>query len=238
MDRKLVSYFGISLVMILLAGVPATFSQEISQEALKKEGVSMEELGTMTTYYYKNPQPAKMLSVLKAILTQEDLVKNSSHFYPIAHLFAAIAHNDESFLANLKKLEPELTGTQKEGIQLIIKDAVSFVSPEPTTPASLDALWAEFIATGDTAPVKKIIAVLGVPNTGMGMLLIGAAEWSLASNAQQHELVMAVIQEEAKTARGPIKERLTKILGEAERQSTVNSPQTTGGNLQPADGSK
>jgi len=214
MNRKVLSYRGIGFAVLFLTSMAAAFSQAQAQEPLPAQSVSSQELETLTTYYYKDPQPGKALSAFKNILSQEELIKDTSHFYPVAHLFATIAHNDANFLSALKTLSAEFTGTRKDALGFIIRDAQDFVSPEATTPANLDALWAEFIATGDIAPVKKIIKVLGYPNTGMGMLLIGAAEWSLASNAQQHEIILSLIQEEAKTAQGPIKTRLDKILGE------------------------
>ncbi|MES9946101.1 MAG: hypothetical protein ABW080_14190 [Candidatus Thiodiazotropha sp.] len=64
------------------------------------------------------------------------------------------------------------------------------------SPEILDMLWATFFASGNPFYVERIIGVLDLPtDTGQkqtrikNMLLVGAAKWSLSSNAVQHELV-------------------------------------------------
>lgn len=59
----------------------------------------------------------------------------------------------------------------------------------------LDAWWGYFLATGDELPVKAVIAVLPWTQIrgDVGRLAIGgAARWSLASNAVQHDRVLEI----------------------------------------------
>ena len=82
----------------------------------------------------------------------------------------------------------------------------------PNSPKDLDNLWAEFLATGKEEPVKKIIGVLSYPDKGENIVLIGAAEWSLAANAKQHKEVREIIEKESRSATGELKNKLDNIL--------------------------
>lgn len=62
-------------------------------------------------------------------------------------------------------------------------------------PWVLDALWGKFMATGDSAPVERIISALpwaDVKGDIDRLLVGGAARWSLTSNAIQHKQVLSV----------------------------------------------
>ena len=81
---------------------------------------------------------------------------------------------------------------------------------EITRPAQLDALWMRFFVTGKFEPIRRLVYELRKRDGAMPLaeakklgrkptpaemkkilpaLIGGAAEWSLASNAQQHKLV-------------------------------------------------
>ena len=75
-------------------------------------------------------------------------------------------------------------------------------------------LWAAFYATGDALPVQKIIAVLHLSKDGNGeeMMVGGAANWSLKSNAQQHPKVLEICKSELTNVRGITKEMLESVI--------------------------
>lgn len=81
-------------------------------------------------------------------------------------------------------------------------------------PTQLDMLWATFLATGDSAPVERIISALHFLKDGHGfdIAIGGAAQWSLESNAIQHRKVYQICQEELKNADGETKKILQKII--------------------------
>jgi hypothetical protein len=82
------------------------------------------------------------------------------------------------------------------------------------TPQVLDMLWASFFATGDDLPVQKIISVLHMSKDGHGEEIIvgGAANWSLKSNAQQHPKVLEICKKELLKAQGETKAILEEIV--------------------------
>jgi hypothetical protein len=113
------------------------------------EGISQTDSDNVGGYYYKDPQPDKLISVLKEMLSQDSVISNTSQFATTAHLFAAVANKDKEVLDKIVLLVDSYSGKQKDALNKIIQEAQNFYSPEPNTPKDLDYLWGEFIATGD-----------------------------------------------------------------------------------------
>jgi hypothetical protein len=87
-------------------------------------------------------------------------------------------------------------------------------------PWVLDALWGNFMATGDDAPVVRIISALpwiNVRGDVPRLLVGGAARWSLISNAVQHERAMAVSREQLALQPKEVREVLLQVIAEAEK---------------------
>lgn len=78
----------------------------------------------------------------------------------------------------------------------------------------LDMLWTSFFATGDDLPVRRIISVIHLKYVGHGeeMMVGGAAQWSLKSNAQQHPKILEICKKELLTAKGETKSMLGEIV--------------------------
>lgn len=82
----------------------------------------------------------------------------------------------------------------------------------------LDALWGSFFATGDERYVQRLISALPLLDTKgdvARMLIGGAAQWSLTSNAVQHPKVMEICEKELKTLPDDQKPTLEKIIESA-----------------------
>lgn len=87
-------------------------------------------------------------------------------------------------------------------------------------PWVLDALWGNFMATGDDAPVARIISALpwiNVRGDVSRLLVGGAARWSLISNAIQHRPVMAACRKELASQPKQVTEVLREVIAEAEK---------------------
>lgn len=87
-------------------------------------------------------------------------------------------------------------------------------------PWVLDALWGNFMATGDDAPVIKIISALpwiNVRGDTSRLMVGGAARWSLISNAIQHERVLAICRDALMSQPEEVAEVLREVIAEAER---------------------
>lgn len=201
-----------ALAVCLIACQAFLTASALQDEGSSGEGLSVAAAGKFMTYYYINPDPGRLIQALKFLLTQDSVIAHTGHFRSIGHFFAAAAYKDKNIIRQIKKLKSVFPGIRRKRIVQIVNDAENFRSPEPMVPADLDMLWSEFMATGDEAPVKKIIAALAGPDTGRNILLIGAAEWSLASNGVQHERVRMALENEALSAAGVFKDRITRIL--------------------------
>ena len=81
----------------------------------------------------------------------------------------------------------------------------------------LDALWGEFSATGKDEPVARIAEALpwiDVKGDTGRLLVGGAANWSLRSNAVQHDRVFSIVSE--LTREDPENTHLLSVLQDAE----------------------
>lgn len=87
-------------------------------------------------------------------------------------------------------------------------------------PWVLDALWGYFMATGDDAPVARIISALPWVNVrgDVSRLSVGgAARWSLISNAIQHKPVMTACRKELESQPKEVADVLREVIAEAEK---------------------
>ena len=87
-------------------------------------------------------------------------------------------------------------------------------------PWVLDALWGYFMATGDDAPVSRIITALpwvNVQGDVSRLMVGGAARWSLISNAIQHKRVMTVCRREMPSQPKDVRKVLKEVIGIAEK---------------------
>jgi hypothetical protein len=87
-------------------------------------------------------------------------------------------------------------------------------------PWVLDALWGYFMATGDDAPVARIISALpwvNVRGDTSRLVVGGAARWSLISNAIQHKPIMAACRKELASRPKEVTDVLREVIAEAEK---------------------
>ncbi len=85
-------------------------------------------------------------------------------------------------------------------------------------PWVLDALWGKFMATGDTAPVVRIISALpwvDVKGDTNRLLVGGSARWSLTSNAEQHKRVLKICEEQIKIQPENVVVKLKEVIDSA-----------------------
>jgi len=192
--------------------VQAKDQAEDTESIFAKEGLTSQEFLEITSAYYNNQRPDKLISCLKVILAQNEIVTDEARFGPFAHFIAAIAGNDETVMTKLKELNDSYAGKQKASIERIINEAENFKSPVAASPKDLDYLWAEYSATGQKEPVQKIIAVFDNPENAMNFALLAAAEFSLEYNAKTTQPVYFIIEEASASAQGTTKQVLDKIL--------------------------
>lgn len=98
----------------------------------------------------------------------------------------------------------------------------------------LDMLWGNFIATGDEAPILRIISALPWARTrgdSARMSVGGSALWSLTANAALHPRVMEICRQQAKTQPPEVSRTLADVIRNAEgemRRKQQGSPARSG----------
>lgn len=111
----------------------------------------------------------------------------------------------------------------------LLQSSVDLLAVSPKRGAwVLDALWGNFMATGDKRPVINIISVLpwmdeskkseviAMGKPGLYLVAVsGAAKWSLTSNAQQHPRVLAICEAQISLQEEPIATQLRTIVAKA-----------------------
>ena len=88
-------------------------------------------------------------------------------------------------------------------------------------PWVLDALWGKFMATGESAPVERIITTLpwlDIKGDTNRLRVGGSARWSLTSNAVQHKRVLEICEEATKTQSGEVAARLGEVIENAKKE--------------------
>ena len=105
----------------------------------------------------------------------------------------------------------------------------------------LDALWGNFMATGNKVPVVRIMSTLpwsDVKGDVNRLLIGGAARWSLTSNAVQHQRVLEICEEEVKSQPTEVADKLRDVIENAKQEldSRHNKPIQPTPNSSAADG--
>lgn len=88
-------------------------------------------------------------------------------------------------------------------------------------PWVLDSLWGNFMATGNKAPVQRLISALPWVDIkdDIGRKMVGgAAQWSLTSNAIQHPLVLTICEQSVTEVSFEVAEKLRQVIENAKKE--------------------
>lgn len=207
----------------------------------------MQDMGRWMTYYYENPEPAKVMDAL-IFADSSKLFDDSRRMSPMVGFVAGAVSKNPELAEILSSSLPRLSEkaqqvvvlgvwysdypgasqvlsriqlaypSLKSGIDALLasKRLSVFDVPLERGPWVLDMLWGNFMATGDSAPVVRLISALpwSTAKGDVGKLLVGgAAKWSLRSNAAQHARVLAVCRSEADLAKkGLLADLLREVI--------------------------
>ncbi len=201
---------------------------------------SLDEFGEWITFYYLHPQPDQVPHAVRYF--SDSALYGTSSTMPVVAFFASVLEKDETalkrvyqeisadgsdnsrmVLLNALKLinseasramlgdakdkwqSPRLQTVADGGLQHPFKPLLTV---DVDSPMILDMLWSAFFATGDEKPVLRILSALDSPDP----VVSGAAQWSLASNAQRHPIVRQICQKASSESAGERKAVLEDIL--------------------------
>lgn len=230
-DRQDKSTFTLPEITVELADTPDT------APAADKYFKKISDLGNFITFYYRDPQPGKILPALEFYFRNGEAIRRnnrSNTALPILAGFTELMMLNPQLWVPLARMSAGLNTRQRHEMATII-NAVGAVMEEKcrpyldqetlallgsrsgnnpllfrsvSLPVHLDILWAKFFVTGASAPLRLIAAQLGRRNIVIpaeaatkgrnlsneereglkNYLLLSAADWSLTSNAFQHQL--------------------------------------------------
>lgn len=85
----------------------------------------------------------------------------------------------------------------------------------PKNPPDLDYLWGDYFATGEYAPISRILDVFDLPNAPDNARLKQAARFTTQSNFQQHpklvELIKKKLEERGEGSKAAVEEMLKNV---------------------------
>ncbi len=158
-------------------------------------------IGFFATVFAQNPDKVRAWLRVNEVL-------------PVAHqriLVSALWYSGNPKGADyLRAYSRECDPALRASIDELLNSTPSIPNAQVQSVASLNLQWGAFLATGDTAPVRSILAALGSANLDQDV------KWSLAQNAAQHERVLAICREELSRQPNAVQETLRAVIVDAE----------------------
>lgn len=151
-------------------------------------------------------------------LTEFSSLNDNSYGVVVLGLWYANLPNSKESVYNILEKRQSL----KEQFNFLYQGSPMAVTSIPLEQGAwvLDALWGNFMATGNKEPVVRIMQALpwtDVKGETNKLLVAGAAQWSLTSNAIQHKKVMAICESEANNQSPTVQEKLKAVIAEAKK---------------------
>jgi hypothetical protein len=127
--------------------------------------------------------------------------------------------------------------SQRQAVEQLLSSTAPRLTEIPLKQGAwvLDALWGNFIATGDEAPILRIISALPWSQRrgdAQRMVVGGAARWSLTANAGLHPRVLEICRQQLRTQPKEVAVVLADVIRNAEtelKQKQQPSPPRKGG---------
>ena len=193
--------------------------------------------GDWTTYFYINQPIADIPQYIQWMDDEKMLVEYPSAFSPICGFLGQVFSDNPGDVthwvknANVSKEmgellqcalwfsgDTELIQSLPGDLALLENNAPDLVDIDISSPSDLDVLWGAFMASGDPKYPDRLIDFsvsdqqANFEDDVTYFLTQSSAEWSIASNALQHEIVRRSVENKINELAGPQKEKLETIL--------------------------
>ncbi len=141
--------------------------------------------GMFMNYFIK--KNTAQLPEMVNFISQNNLYEAKNSKSPLYGFFAGIKHENPNTFENLEKMNVnqsthKMLKTAKE-YEFIVQDILNRNNYYLESPATLDAFWGYFFATGNEKIIKKLCYTA---QNSPDYLVKSAAEWSLNSNRKQY----------------------------------------------------
>lgn len=182
------------------------------------------------TFYYKKPSPERFVPEVRALAKKGALSKDTARAPLTAFLSRVMAQNPDNISEWLTELQ-DLSDSDRKTLldaawysntdqtrnylkaagygQYLKQPAPDILKLKVDNPSVLDMLWGYFMATGEQAPIRRLISAFNLSKyegaleryrdsekteqdkkEAMLDVTFQAARWSLQANCRQHPLVL------------------------------------------------
>lgn len=127
-----------------------------------------DEFEQFTRYFYRDPRPSRAVDALRSLAHDAHRVRALRDPDGVVYLFARAARRSPEVLAGYRALVPHVHGVGEQFVTFVLRglDAAGAFEDPLALPLrsarDLDRLWAEFVLTGDEAPVRRVLSALAL----------------------------------------------------------------------------
>jgi len=188
---------------------------------LSKEGVFQKDESAAPTFGFLAGVLAKNKSIAPSLIKDLTALPEGEQKVLVLGIWYSGRPDTKKLLRGLLATMPQ----HKENIENLLHSEPLRLTQIPLEqgPWVLDALWGNFMATGDAEPVKRVMEALpwvGVESHLPQYAVGNAARWSLASHAAQHRRVLALCREQVKVQPPEVANVLKEVIASAEARRT------------------
>ena len=165
------------------------------------------------TYYYRDPRLDELIPILESILREKDAVSNSKAVKPLVHFFATAFQKDKDKLKDLKALQKQYAGKDRQLIQTIIEEAKNYHPADLKSPEDLELLWSEYKASGNKEIFERLIKVITATTPSKQNSLRDPAAICVMKMATYHFEVFQMLRRRSESSAGGKSNLLAEIVG-------------------------
>jgi len=205
--------------------LPVVLKNFLNSEMLSDEQTCDDYCKEICSYFFARAARSKGNIIGK----YQSLFESGTHKQRLFVLkILQLCGNNRTKMFLKSKLKDQTFAGEKTQIQQALQQGVPTrfnpISKPITEAGNLDLLWVEFMTTGNSKAIKRIISVLHWLEDGKGMQIIiaGAAKWSLTSNCKQHKKVLEICKRQWSEQRWPTKKILREIVAEVDNSAIAD----------------
>lgn len=181
-----------------------------------QQTLSKESLNEGMTYFYENPDTAKLRSILVTIRTDKQVRESIPPTVAIGFFTGILlSHNEHSQVVKQDLTRHRTESQIFETILYLGATHDTLVNLQDHSAEINDIMWAAYFGTGETKYLDRLITETQFANRQDSLNLFFAgtsAIWSLSSNARQHKSIDSHLRSRLLTSDSNTKALLTEIL--------------------------
>jgi hypothetical protein len=175
-----------------------------------------EDFDAFMVAYYLRPRPDAIAYAI-GTLGPSGVLQIEQAVGPVTAFFSEVFAANPSRLAEWQQVIDKQPYASKDALDraLLWSKAGGVLNLGGRSPQVNDLYWGAFFASGNPMYVKKLLELVPFADerNDFNLWATGAsAKWSLASNARQHTLVVAILEGEKKTADKRMKDIIAELL--------------------------